>query len=130
MERHGVKFARGMVPEKFEKTPDGKVKVFVGGAEWGIYDTVLLAIGRTGCAGWLNLEAAGLPYTKSGKINVNEEEQSCVPHIYGIGDVLEGYPELTPVAIQAGRLLANRLFNNATKKMDYDSIATTVFTPI
>lgn len=129
MEKHGCKFARGMVPEKFEKTPEGAVKVFVDGKEYGVYDTVLLAIGRTGCAGWLNIEAAGLTSTKSGKIHANKE-QTSVPHIYGIGDVLEGYPELTPVAIQAGRLLANRLFNGATKLMDYDNIATTVFTPI
>jgi thioredoxin reductase (NADPH) len=131
MEKHGTKFVRGKVPSKFEKTPEGDVKVFVDGQEFGVYNTVLLAIGRTGCAGWVNLEAAGVPYDKkSGKIQVNKEEQTCVPHIYGIGDVLEGQLELTPVAIQAGRLLASRLFNGAKKLMDYDLVATTVFTPI
>ncbi|CAK0911487.1 unnamed protein product, partial [Prorocentrum cordatum] len=56
MEKHGVKFARGMVPDKFEKTADGRTKVFVNGEVFGEYDTVLMAIGRTGCAGWLNLK--------------------------------------------------------------------------
>lgn len=48
---------------------------------------------------------------------------------------------MTPVAIQAGKLLANRLFGNkddsnaykkklTTRMMDYTDIATTVFTPI
>lgn len=39
-------------------------------------------------------------------------------------------PELTPVAVQAGKLLAARLFNGAKAKMDYENVATTVFTPL
>jgi len=34
---------------------------------------------------------------------------------YAIGDVLQDKPELTPVAIQAGILLANRLFGGKTE---------------
>ena len=36
----------------------------------------------------------------------SDDEQTNVPHIYAIGDILDGKLELTPVAIQAGRLLA------------------------
>jgi len=39
-------------------------------------------------------------------------EQTNVPHIYAIGDILKGKEELTPVAIQAGKLLARRLYGN------------------
>jgi thioredoxin reductase (NADPH) len=132
MEKKGVKFVRQTVPSKFEKTADGKTKVFVDDKEFGVYDTVFIAIGRTGCAGWLNLEAAGVPYdAKTGKVKANEDDSTSVPHIYAVGDVLEGLPELTPVAIQAGRLLANRLYGSKNKRnMDYADIATTVFTPI
>jgi thioredoxin reductase (NADPH) len=38
--------------------------------------------------------------------------------------------ELTPVATKAGKLLSNRLFAGDTEKMDYELIATTVFTPL
>lgn len=38
--------------------------------------------------------------------------------------------ELTPTAIKAGVALAERLYGGKTKKMDYDTIPTTVFTPI
>lgn len=41
-----------------------------------------------------------------------------------------GRPELTPVAIMAGRKLARRLFANTKEKMDYHLVPTTVFTPI
>jgi len=139
MESKGTKFVRETVPSKFERTEDGKVRVFVKDKEYGIYDTVFVAIGRTGCASWLNLEAAGVAYNpKSGKILAGPDETTSVPGIYTIGDVNEGnesnplkvFPELTPVAIQAGRLLASRLFDGKTKLMDYDNIATTVFTPL
>ena len=40
-----------------------------------------------------------------------------MPNIYAVGDVLEGKPELTPVAIQAGRLLARRLYGGAKNKV-------------
>lgn len=46
---------------------------------------------------------------------VDSEERSSVPHIFGIGDVIEGGLELTPVAIQAGRLLARRLYGGDTE---------------
>jgi thioredoxin reductase (NADPH) len=130
METKGVKFVRETVPSKFEKTADGKIKVFVKDAEYGIYDTVFVAIGRTGCAANLNLEAVGIPYDSSGKIKVGDDESTNVPNIYAIGDVCAGKPELTPVAIQAGKALVNRLFAGSTKLMNYTDIATTVFTPI
>lgn len=54
---------------------------------------------------------------RNGKIPVNDEEQTSVPHIYAIGDILEEKWELTPVAIQAGRLLARRLYAGSKVKV-------------
>jgi len=50
---------------------------------------------------------------------VNDVEQTCVPHIYCVGDNAEGKPELTPVAIQAGKLLAERLYAGSKTKVSY-----------
>lgn len=54
---------------------------------------------------------------RNGKIPANDGEQTNVPHIYAIGDILEGKWELTPVAIQAGKLLARRLFAGSSVKV-------------
>lgn len=43
---------------------------------------------------------------------------------------LQKRPELTPVAIHAGKLLAKRLFGNSRENMDYINVATTIFTPL
>lgn len=54
---------------------------------------------------------------RNGKIPVNDVEQTNVPYVYAVGDVLEGKPELTPVAIQAGKLLARRLHGTSSEKV-------------
>lgn len=42
-----------------------------------------------------------------------------MPYIYAVGDVLEGKPQLTPVAVQAGKLLARRLFGGRSEKVSF-----------
>ena len=44
--------------------------------------------------------------------------------------MLKGGHELTPVAIQAGKLLARRMVGSSKKLIDYDLVPITVFTPI
>ncbi|XP_021543037.1 thioredoxin reductase 1, cytoplasmic isoform X1 [Neomonachus schauinslandi] len=139
MEEHGVKFIKQFVPIKVEQieagTP-GRLRVIAKSTSCdeiieGEYNTVLLAIGRDACTRKIGLETVGVKINeKTGKIPVTDEEQTNVPYIYAIGDVLEGKLELTPVAIQAGRLLAQRLYAGSNVKCDYENVPTTVFTPL
>ncbi|XP_044940694.1 thioredoxin reductase 1, cytoplasmic isoform X2 [Mustela putorius furo] len=139
MEEHGVKFIKQFVPIKVEQieagTP-GRLRVTAKSTSSdetieGEYNTVLLAIGRDACTRKIGLETVGVKINeKTGKIPVTDEEQTNVPYIYAIGDILEGKLELTPVAIQAGRLLAQRLYAGSSVKCDYENVPTTVFTPL
>lgn len=54
------------------------------------------------------------PY-RNGKVIAGANEQSSVPNIFAIGDMADGKLELTPVAIQAGRLLAQRLYGGSNE---------------
>ncbi|KAI4827638.1 hypothetical protein KUCAC02_031021 [Chaenocephalus aceratus] len=128
MEEHGVKFLRKYVPikvEELEAGSPGRLKVTAKSTESdevieGEYNTVLIAVGRDACTDKIGLDKTGVKVNpKTGKVPVSDEEQTNVPHIYAIGDILEGKWELTPVAIQAGRLLC-----------DYINVPTTVFTPL
>lgn len=130
-----TKFLYG-TPNKFEKTQDGRILV-----EWTstqskevlteVYDTVLMAVGRTPVTNTLGLDKINVKIDeKSKKVIGNDMEQSSVKNIYAIGDVVDRGLELTPVAIKAGKLLAERLFGGGTEKMDYHLVPTTVFTPI
>jgi len=101
------------------------------------FDTVLLAVGRDVCTTSMGLETTGVKVVANGKIPV-ANEQTNVPHIYAIGDVIDGdslsppsaLTELTPVAIQAGKLLALRMFGEGTLQMDYTNVPTTIYTPL
>uniref|UniRef100_A0A452SKQ3 Thioredoxin reductase 3 n=1 Tax=Ursus americanus TaxID=9643 RepID=A0A452SKQ3_URSAM len=139
MEQHGVKFLRKFIPvlvQQLERGSPGKLKVVAKSTEGPetieeVYNTVLLAIGRDSCTRKIGLEKIGVRINeRSGKIPVNDMEQTNVPYVYAVGDILEGKLELTPVAIQAGKLLARRLFAGRLEKCDYVNIPTTVFTPL
>jgi len=134
MADHHTKFIHEAVPTKLEKPdPEGKIRVtFTQAGEEKVdeYDTVLFAVGRYAVTEGLNLEAAGLVAEKNAKFKVDECETTNIPHIYAIGDVIYGQLELTPVAIKAGALLAKRLFEGGTERMDYVNVPTTVFSPL
>jgi len=137
LKAHGVKFFNTTIPQKIVKLDSGKLEVHfknttsgVGGKEE--FDTVLVAIGRNADTDKMNCEAAGVRLAKNGKIIGDNgfAEQTTQSNIHAVGDCLNGYPELTPVAIQAGKLLADRLFGGSRVAMDYVFVPTTVFTPV
>lgn len=135
MERHGVRFLERSLPTSIEKLADGKLRVqwVVNGVtkKEDVFDTVLFATGRRANTASLNLSAVNLfAEPGSGKIVCCSGETTRVPSIHVIGDARYGNPELTPVAVKQGTLLADRLFGGKTKEMDYSLIPTTVFTPL
>ncbi|XP_060049482.1 thioredoxin reductase 2, mitochondrial isoform X2 [Erinaceus europaeus] len=136
MVAHGTRFLKGCTASRVERLPSGQLQVTwkdlaSGKEDMGTFDTVLWAIGRIPETRSLNLEKAGVNTNPDNqKILVNTQEATSVPHIYAIGDVAEGRPELTPTAIMAGKLLAQRLYGQSADLMDYDNVPTTVFTPL
>lgn len=83
---------------------DGKkqVELEVNGKQKTItVDTILVAIGRDSDPSGMKIENAGVKYNnRSNKIigRPNEKERTNVDHIYAVGDIVEGVPELMPVA--------------------------------
>uniref|UniRef100_A0A8C3UVP3 thioredoxin-disulfide reductase (NADPH) n=1 Tax=Catharus ustulatus TaxID=91951 RepID=A0A8C3UVP3_CATUS len=136
MESYGTKFLKRCFPTKVEKLKSNRLQVTWKNADLGTeetdsFNTVMWAVGRAPDTKTLNLEAAGVKTnSETGKIIVDASEATSVPHIYAIGDITEGRPELTPTAIAAGKLLAQRLFSQSSELMDYDNVPTTVFTPL
>jgi glutathione reductase (NADPH) len=91
------------------------------------YDCLIWAIGRQGCVDGLNLEVLNVNLDAMNHIVVDDYQNSSVKGIYALGDVC-GKFLLTPVAIAAGRALADRLFGgNPSARLDYRDIPTVVF---
>ncbi len=101
--------------------------IFEQGEPLHAFDCVIWAIGREPNTMALNLTAAGIDIDKRGYIAVDEWQNTNVPHIYAIGDITPR-PALTPVAIAAGRRLADRVFGGQPERhLDYSNIPTVVF---
>lgn len=135
MEAHGTKIYRPAIPLELTKSESGKTLVRYKNTADNVekteeFDTVLFCVGRTPNTKHLNLEKVGISLAKNGKIITNMYDQTDFSHIYAIGDVAFGKPELTPVAIMAGRLLARRLLGVNSKAMDYSIIPSCVYTPL
>src|SRR5579864_4511472 len=72
-------------------------------------ETLLYAVGRQCNTDLLNLDAAGLKTDERGKLTVNENFQTSVPHIYAAGDVI-GFPSLASSSMEQGRLAGLHMF--------------------
>uniref|UniRef100_A0A3P9MQB4 thioredoxin-disulfide reductase (NADPH) n=1 Tax=Oryzias latipes TaxID=8090 RepID=A0A3P9MQB4_ORYLA len=136
LESYGTRFEWKSVPTRVEKLSSGALKVTWTNTQTGCehsdtFDSLLWAVGRAPETKALGLDKLGVQISKeTGKIIVGPDESSSLPNIYAFGDIGEGRPELTPTAIKAGRLLAHRLAARSSELMNYDNVATTVFTPL
>ena len=101
--------------------------VQASGQASGPFDSLIFATGRSPNSAALGLQAIGVQTDARGHIDVDEWQTTRVDHVHAVGDVI-ARPALTPVAIAAARRLMDRLFGgNAQARLDYDNIATVVF---
>ena len=90
-------------------------------------DALIWAVGRRANRQGLGLEAAGVHTDEQGFIPTDAYQNTNVAGIYALGDVT-GRSPLTPVAIAAGRRLADRLFGGQhDRHLSYENIPTVVF---
>ncbi len=128
MAKHGPSLHTQSTPERIEKQADGRLLVHLtSGKTVGPVETLIWAIGRAPATEQLDLANAGVSLTERGYIATDKYQNTNVDSIYAVGDNT-GRAQLTPVAVAAGRRLAERLFNNKPDEhLDYTSIATVVF---
>ncbi len=131
-ERQGIIIHRNSSQQKVEKSDLGLKFYYADDkTKQGVLDLdcLLWAIGRSPEVEDLGLEKAGVKQEENGHIIADDYQNTNVNGIYSLGDVC-GKVELTPVAIAAGRQLANRLFGGPEYKdahLDYTNIPSVVF---
>ncbi len=91
--------------ESVEDCPDGTVVANLKSKKKVNGDALLYAVGRQGNVDELNLAAAGLEADSRGRIKVDADYRTAVPHIYAVGDVI-GFPSLGSVSMEQGRIAA------------------------
>jgi glutathione reductase (NADPH) len=128
MTTSGVLLEKGVVPNELIKSNHGLRLQAKDGREFGNYDAVVWAVGRAPNTEALNLEVAGVATDGSGFVPTDGWQNTNVDNIYALGDVT-GREALTPVAIAAGRRLADRLYGGMTeRRLAYEWIPTVIFT--
>lgn len=128
MKRQGLKVLSNTNVGKVALADDGRKTLYdQDGTEIGTFDVVLSAIGRVPLVEPLALDKVGVTTSKKGYIEADEYQQTSADGIYALGDVC-GQIELTPMAIAAGRRLADRLFGKVEgARADYENVPTVVF---
>jgi glutathione reductase (NADPH) len=88
---------------------------------------VLWAISRLAACSGLGLEQLHVARDAAGFVHTDAYQETNVHGLYAIGDVT-GRVQLTPVAIAAGRRLADRVFGGQQgRRLDYENIPTVIF---
>ncbi|MFP4314433.1 MAG: glutathione-disulfide reductase [Alphaproteobacteria bacterium] len=128
MRAQGVNFAFDNQLKSVEKK-GGTLYAHLSGGDVIDCDCILSAIGRIPNVQGLGLKDIGVKQENNGKIIVDIYSQTNVPHIYALGDVVNKM-QLTPVAIDQGHRLADRLFGppqENLKEICYNNVPTAVF---
>ncbi len=126
LDKEGIVFKGGIKVSSLVAVDGGVSVIGADGQSWTA-EKVIWAVGRKPATANLGLDAAGV-VSERGLIKVDEWQQTNVPSIFAVGDAT-GQMALTPVAIAAGRRLADRIWGGkARRKLDNKYVATVVFT--
>ena len=127
MAQDGIAMHLPFAVASLERQADGIAVVAADGNALTGFDTVLWAVGRAANTADLNLAAAGVEVLPNGIVPTDAFQNTTATGVYALGDIT-GRAPLTPVAIAAGRRLADRLFNDQPeRRVDYQNIPTVVF---
>jgi len=108
------------------KLVSGEFEVELTDGTKSTVDCVMAATGRSPKIEGLGLENTSIVVDSRGCIEVDDSYQTAEPSIYAVGDVI-GRMELTPVALAEGMALVRHLYDDQPINVDYDNIATAVF---
>ncbi|KAL1493993.1 hypothetical protein ABEB36_009669 [Hypothenemus hampei] len=134
MIKKNIRFLSECQLKPIDKLPNGKLKILWNDPSKKLhaeeFDTLVFAIGRRTLIEGLHLEKVGVSTVPLTSKIETFNDQTNISHIYAIGEILHEKPESYNLSIQAGRLLAKRLFGNSHELMDYENAPTTIFTPL
>jgi glutathione reductase (NADPH) len=115
------------IPTALQRAADGRIELRLDNGELLTgQDAVIWAVGREPLTSFIDPQV-GIARDANGFIEVDEYQQTNVPSMLAIGDIT-GRATLTPVAIAAGRRLADRIWGGkSARKLSYENIPTVIF---
>jgi len=93
-----------------------RVRLHLDSGKTILTEKALYSIGRTGATSKLHLKAAGLEPDARGRLKVDANFRTEIPHIYAAGDVI-GFPALASTSMEQGRLAVCHAFGVRAKSV-------------
>ncbi|KLN60583.1 pyridine nucleotide-disulfide oxidoreductase [Kiloniella spongiae] len=109
LRQQNVTFRFGQGVEAIDKVEGGGNMITLENKRIVKADMVLFSAGRMGATDKLSLDKAGIKADHRNRIQVNENFQTEVDHIYAAGDVI-GFPSLASTSMEQGRIVACHAF--------------------
>ena len=106
----GISLRLGERISTIEKNVKGQAVIKLQSGRRIVSDMVMVAAGRMGSTGKLNLEAAGVETDEKQRLTVDQHYRTSVPSIYAVGDVI-GFPALASTSAEQGRMAACHAFD-------------------
>jgi NAD(P) transhydrogenase len=122
----GVVIRHNESVERIEGFDDGVVLHLKSGKQLKT-DLLLWANGRSGNTEDLGLDKVGLEVNSRGQLEVDDQFQTAVPHIYAVGDVI-GFPSLASAAYTQGRAAGMHILGRKDGNLRIDDIPTGIYT--
>jgi len=127
MEASGIRFFRNTSLRGLCKDGDDLGFERKSGEREMGFDCIIWAIGRHTNVESLALDTTEITLDDKGFVEIDDQQNTSVRGVYAVGDVTDR-PPLTPVAIAAGRQLAERLFNDQPDAaLDYECVPSVIF---
>jgi NAD(P) transhydrogenase len=112
---HAMAFRFGEEVASCESAGRGTITTLASGKRIAA-EIVMYSAGRQGSTEALHLEMAGLEADNRGRLVVDENYCTTVPHIYAVGDVI-GFPALAATSMDQGRLAASHAFDEPAHEL-------------
>ena len=110
MRQMRVSLRLGEAVDRVERDEGGTILAHLKSGKQIASPTLLYTVGRLGATAELNLEHIGIEPDARGRLNVNSNYQTTLPHVYAVGDVI-GFPSLASTSMEQGRLASCYAFN-------------------
>jgi len=108
------------------KKVNGNLESTLDSGDKLLTNNILIATGREPNLLPLNLDFLNLKMDGQ-YLDVDELNQTSNANIFAVGDIINK-PNLTPVAIEQGRVFSDNFFNDQKRKVNYEYIPKAVFT--
>ncbi|MFL6711492.1 MAG: glutathione-disulfide reductase [Sulfurifustis sp.] len=127
MQKDGIDIMSSSRIRGIERDGHGLTVTLDGDERFTGCDSLIWAIGRQPNTDNIGIERTGVALDKAGFVITDEYQNTNIAGVYALGDVTARLA-LTPVAIAAGRRLADRVFGGQPEaRLDYENVPTVIF---